>query len=223
MANKEPRASKITSEKFKPYALAIGQMALAWNELHEALGHLFGEALDLKTGHDARIQCAAVWGAITSDRQKRLVLDAAMSWVMPERHQKFPKLTRDVLWLTNRANSLEDRRNNVIHSPLDEATGLAAAIAGLQHGDVYPGGFLNERAGKLGRATTFAGKDLLNEMIVYRDYAQKLADFSDDIFAAWRGKAPTWPEQPALPPLKDKASNPSPHKPPKSPQSPPRS
>jgi hypothetical protein len=215
MAKKQPRASKITSEKFGPYALAIGQMALTWNELHEALGHLFGEALDLKSGHDARIQCAAVWGSVTNDRQKRLMLDAAINWVMPERHKRFPRLAADILWITQRANSLEDRRNNVIHAPLDEATGIVAAMAGLTHGSVFPGGLFNERSGKLMKATVLSGKDLLREMIVYRDCAQMLADFSDDIFAAWRGKASTWPERPDLPSLKDKASKPPTPKAPK--------
>ena len=205
MAIEQSRLPKITSKKFEPYALAIGQMALAWNELHESLGLLFGQALDLKSGRDAGIQCAAVWGSVTSDRQKRLMLDAAINWLGRERHVKYPKL-KDVLWLTDRATSLEDSRNNVIHAPLGEATGIVAALAGLAHGSVFPSGFFNERSEKLGKATVFAGKDLLKEMILYRDYAQMLADFSDDIFAAWRGKTSTWPERPDLPSLKHRVS-----------------
>src|SRR6185312_15033919 len=115
MAEKRPRALAITAEKFAPYALAIGQMALAWNELHEALGVLFAKSLVV--GQERNLQVAAIWGAVTSDRQKRLLLGASINHIGEEEHRKFPRLASDVLYLLERANSLEDRRNNVIHSP----------------------------------------------------------------------------------------------------------
>jgi hypothetical protein len=204
MVESRPRPLAITGVKFEPYALAIGQMALAWNELHEALGALFAQAL--ATGLDRGLQCAAIWGAVTSDRQKRQILDATINYMGEETHKRFPQLATDVLWITERANSLEDRRNNVVHSPLAEVTGeLIAALTGLQMGDVYPGGVLNERALKLSKSTIRVGKDLLVEMIRYRDYAEALASFSDDIFTVWRKPTDAWPDRPALPSLKDKA------------------
>jgi hypothetical protein len=204
MPDRRPRSLAITGAKFEPYARAIGQMALAWNELHEALGALFTQALAV--GIERSFQCAAIWGAVTSDRQKRQILEAAINHVGEEVHRRFPLLASDVLWLTGRANSLEDKRNNVVHAPLAEVTSpLVAGLAGLQMGDVYPGGVLNECALKLSKSTHHIGKDLLEQLHLYRDYAEALASFSDEIFTAWRKPTSAWPEKPSLPQLKDKA------------------
>ena len=204
MSDERPRTLAITEEKFLPYALAVGQMALAWNELHEALGILF--AWSLRTSKDRTLQAIAIWGAVTSDRQKRQLLEASINYLGEESHRQFPQLAADILWLVGRANSLEDKRNNVVHSPLAEITSdLVGALLGLKMGEVFPGGILNERALKLRNSTILVGKDLLNEMIVYRDYAEKLASFSDSILTAWRKPVGSWPERPSLPPLKDRA------------------
>jgi hypothetical protein len=203
MVEGRPRGLAITGEKFQPYALAIGQTALAWNELHEALGVLFAQALGV--GTERRFMAAAIWGAITNDRQKRVVLETAINLIGAEEHSKFPQLANDIIWIIQRSASLEDRRNNVVHSPLAEMTSpLISALTKIPMGEVHPGGVLNERAEKLGKATIYAGKDLLTEIIRYRDYAETLADFSDKILKAWRKPDGTWPERPALPPLKDK-------------------
>src|SRR5690349_235351 len=115
MTEDRPRGLVITEEKFQPFALAIGQMALAWNELHEALWVLFSQALG--QDKDKQFQGLGIWGAITSDRQKRLVLDAAINLIGREKHTEFPQLAADILWVIERSNSLEDKRNNVVHSP----------------------------------------------------------------------------------------------------------
>ncbi|HZL60404.1 MAG TPA: hypothetical protein VFC38_11990 [Stellaceae bacterium] len=204
MTERRQRSLAITGVKFEPYALAIGQMALAWNELHEALGILFTKTL--ASGIESSLLGIAIWGAVTNDRQKRLILGAAINHIGEEAHLQFPQLASDVLWIIDRTHSLEDKRNNVVHSPLAEVTSeLIAVMAGLQMGDVFPGGVLNERALKLSKSTIHVGKNLLTEMNIYRDYAEMLASFSDDIFTAWLTPAGTWPEKPVLPPLKDKA------------------
>lgn len=77
MADRPRPSLAITAPKFEPYALAIGQMALAWNELYEVFGTLFTWAI----AEDPRRnwQCAQIWAAVTSDRQKRMILDAAIN------------------------------------------------------------------------------------------------------------------------------------------------
>jgi hypothetical protein len=150
------------------------------------------------------MKVAASWGAVTSDRQKRLLLEAAINWIGMETHKAFTSLASDILWTIKRANSLEDKRNNVIHSPLDEMMGgLSSGLYGIQAGDIYPGGVFNDRAQKLLSATSKRGRSLLAEMHLYRDYASTLAEFSRDMGKAWRLRTP-WPDKPELPPLKDK-------------------
>lgn len=60
---KRPRAKLVRGERFtdrifKPYVTAIGELALAWNDLHEKLGWLFYLYID--TGDE---QGSRLWNA----------------------------------------------------------------------------------------------------------------------------------------------------------------
>jgi len=196
----------MSTAKLEPYALAIGQTTLAWNELHETLGALFCKVLGGSTDMDHKMQCMAVWGSVSNDRQKRILLEAAVNWMGEKRHKEFPELAPDILYLIGRANSLEDKRNNVIHAPLEEVSSvIVAAMIGKKVGDVYPGGVLNDHALKLANSTIHVGKDLLTEINRYRDYAEYLDLWASAIFQALEKPDGTWPKRPSLPPLKDKA------------------
>jgi hypothetical protein len=59
------RRSKFTSRKFKPYALASGQLNLAWNDLHEVLGEIFVDAMALRHKNvGLRVKLAVSWGVV---------------------------------------------------------------------------------------------------------------------------------------------------------------
>jgi hypothetical protein len=198
------RRSRYTQAKFRPYAKAIGELALAWNDFHEALGALFIQASWHPPGGSAAwFQASAVWGVITSDRQKRTILEAAISGIGKERHLESPKIAEDVIWLVKRGHDLEDKRNNVIHAPLIELTNaLAAALSGEKHGSITPSMALqNTRAIKL-RKSLGTAPNLLREIRFCRDYATALATFARDLSKAWAKQRP-WPKTPRLPPLKD--------------------
>jgi hypothetical protein len=104
---------------YKAHTLAIGQLAIQWNLLHEAMGFLFLSLL--KGGHSN--QYAEVWSSNTSDRSKREMLLAAADgmWIDPDaqeerlRHSVAQGLVKK---LVGAASALEDTRNNAIHAPL---------------------------------------------------------------------------------------------------------
>lgn len=197
------RRSRYTQAKFRPYTKAIGEFALAWNDFHEALGNLFVQAMGGTP--PAGIQISAVWGEITSDRQKRLMLGAAINWIGRDRHLAAPNIAKHVLWLVERGNSLETKRNNVIHSPLGElVNALAAALHGLPLGSITPQSYhFNVRSQNL-RASLGKSRKLLTEIRFYRDYATALAAYARELSEAWTTNR-ALPETPRLPPLKDRA------------------
>jgi hypothetical protein len=115
------RRSKFTSRKFKPYALASGQLNLAWNDLHEVLGEIFVDAMALRHKNvGLRVKLAVSWGVVASDRQRRVLLKATINRIGRAEHQAFPQLAEDVIWIVGRGDSLEEKRNNVIHAPLSQ-------------------------------------------------------------------------------------------------------
>jgi hypothetical protein len=64
------RRHAVTSQVYKPYVMAIGQLALAWNELHESLALLFIELLASGRAYPA----TDIWNAATFDRPKRQLI-----------------------------------------------------------------------------------------------------------------------------------------------------
>jgi hypothetical protein len=115
---------------------------------------------------------------------------------------EFPQFRPDVHWLIGRANSLEDRRNDVLHSTLVEVnTPQIAEVMKVKIGAIVPGsGMMNARAAKLAATTWRNGRPLLSDLRLYRDYASALAHFSRSLLLAWQRRA-RWPERPPLPPL----------------------
>ena len=108
-----------TDKAFLPYVRALGQLALAWNGLHESMAILFCTIMG--GGFVGRF--LAVWHAIKNDRVQRGILLAAV------RTNSAPPLTgfsgesgerliSDIEWLCNRADEVEEARNNALHSPL---------------------------------------------------------------------------------------------------------
>jgi len=66
----EPR---YTAKKFRPYALAIGEATLSWNDLHVELGMLF---VTVSGGGYANYYFE-LWNSLTNDGAKRNILMAA--------------------------------------------------------------------------------------------------------------------------------------------------
>jgi hypothetical protein len=183
------KGDRFTERRFLPYATAIGQVALAWNDLHEAFAMLFCTAL----GGGWIDPLFKVWNSLNGDRAKRDMLRVALLALREEHRVTFPTLRDDLDWLWARANEVATARNNAIHSPLFLTRGAlsqAAREAGVPVPDVLPQIITgNKNALRLELA------DLLDEFrwcrkatLVLRDYTRRI----DRALSTGR----SWPDRP---------------------------
>jgi hypothetical protein len=193
---------RYTEKEFEPIALAIGQAALAWNGLHQALAALFVTV----TATEHHNLGYAIWHSSNLDRAARGMLEASLEEIPLRWPVGFPNAVSEIEWLLKRCNSLEDDRNNLIHAPLvmlggkpkkreNYADKLARALVGEQPMRILPFSILgNKRAAKL------EGKDLLTEYRWCRDTALVLRDYTMSLMAILKINVPgTWPERPREP------------------------
>jgi hypothetical protein len=157
-------------KSFKPHAIAIGQLTIQWNLLHEAMGFVFLAVM--KGEHSS--QYSEVWSSVGSDRAKRDMLKAASEgmWIHPEAHderRRHDAVRMLVTKLIGAAGALEDARNNAVHAPL----AVAANALRADFGAVFPDTSLGNS-----RAKRLLNKDLLIEFRWCRDYAHTLGVFA---------------------------------------------
>jgi|SRR6185437_10891481 len=215
-SSKRPRGSqRYTAQVFRPYVSALGQLALAWNDLQESLASLFWTTMSKGiplAGDKVDFAALFVWHAVKSDRYQKDMLRAAVQRSITDwKRQKFRD---DATWLLDRANELENWRNDAIHSPLfavDRSIyGLTEAAA---REAVAPAWWLqNPRAINLSRR-----QHLLGEFRHCRDTAIVLSDFARSIDGALVNPRRPWPDRPSLPIRKPKKDRQHPQARPKSP------
>jgi hypothetical protein len=178
--------TQYTSAAFRPYALAIGQLAMAWNDLHSRLALLFCSVM----GGGYANQFLAIWHALKADRVQREILLAA---VKKDYNSARPvKFLEDIEWLCKKADEVEEARNNALHSPLwadrrNEGVPVVVPATGLGHV----------------RAQKLLGKDLLVEFRWCRDAAITLRVFAADIDATMSEFPTPWPDRPKWPTRED--------------------
>jgi len=182
---------RFTSNEYKPYVTAIGQLALAWNDLHETLGGLFCTI----AGDVFEENLIAVWHSAQSDRAKRAMLEALVKNLGWKEKRVNPKAEIDLKWLLGELNSLEDIRNNAIHAPLASFSHPSWRLVGVPAG-IAPDDIRGNR-----RASKLKGKNLLREYRYCRDATIILRDFAEQIADAWgyTEPDPSWPKRPSLP------------------------
>lgn len=185
-----PALQRFTEPEFQPYVAAIGQASLAWNDLHEMLAALF----ELVILGGWKNVANSVWHSSNQDRASRAMLKSVLHTIGIRWPRGFPKAEDDIKWLLDRVESLEDQRNDIVHSPLwlMRAPSLAKSL-GIRS-RVLPSVFSGHR-----RAAKLAEKDLLTEFRWVRDTALCLRDYAGDIMATLEGQLSTWPERPKLP------------------------
>jgi hypothetical protein len=120
---KDPRLN-LSRAEFRPYATALGQIALAWNGLLERLAFLFCMVM----GGGQVNHFFATWYAIKNDRAQRDMLLAATKVDIANLSLYCPKLKEDITWLLKRCDEIEEARNDALHSPFV-----------LMHSGVQPG------------------------------------------------------------------------------------
>jgi hypothetical protein len=184
-------SNRFTAKAFRPYAEAIGHVALAWNELHETLGTIFTEV-----GFEGSDKAQAAWQSLIVDRAKREMLKAVLTAMTEFDFLELPKFRDDVIWIIEQAHASEDGRNSAIHTPLllhdhpiwqevDEGSGISSFS--------FRG---NTRAKRLKQ------KDVLVEYRYHRDKFITLQKFADELLH-WRRGTP-WPKRPRLPSRKQR-------------------
>ena len=174
----EPR---YTARKFRPYALAIGEATLSWNDLHEELGMLF---VTVSGGGDAN-KFLKKWHAIRNDGEKRDSLIAAAKMSLNSSLERDQLVLSEVKWILDCVKKLADDRNTITHAPL---TSTPTTSTVFPH--AWPG---NPRALKL------VGLDVLTEYRRLRDTAVLLRDYSGRLGHALTRERPSWPDRPKLP------------------------
>lgn len=192
------------AKPFRPYALAIGQVALAFNHMHEMLGLLFAGVMQ-STG-DVIHQSILVWHSAGLDRPKRQMLRAAIQQPSRDAVGRRPNMVADIKWLLDRADELEEVRNNTIHGPLflmepkpeyaDDTETPPMVMPDILLG--------NPRAQKLVNALHKSG--LLSEFRWCRDTARELTRYSVRMGFGLLDSALPWPNRPTLPIRRPKKS-----------------
>ena len=166
------------NETFQPYAKALGEVALAWNDFNMVLSSVFGTALKIPN----LMVADALWNSLKSDRAQRDML-RALIYLEVMGHNIPTNIRCEVKWVLDKADSLEEARNNALHSPLLSDQG--SVFAWHQLG--------NQRAKKL------ADKDLLKEFGWFYDTAIILRQYTELLGDAIRHPTEPLPERPSLP------------------------
>jgi hypothetical protein len=191
---KPPPPETFKSKAFRPYVIALGQLALAWNELHEYLGYLFTSLMP----EDKCDRAMHVWYSSTQDRAQRQMIRGALAARPDDFDDEFPKAVKDITWLLGQVHALEDARNNAVHSPLFR-------MGKGKEDEIIPFAiFGHSRAIKLAKRP-----DLLAEYCWCRDMALALRDYTVHIDHALTSAGASWPRRPSLPNRGQRKTRPS--------------
>lgn len=179
---------RYSCNNFRPYVIAIGQAALAWNDLHQRLALLFERV----SGAELYGTGLAIWNAAPSDRAAREMLRATLPGVPNRWLRGFPAAQDDIAWLLTEAEKLEDARNNTVHVP------LWMVETNTRGTEILPQFLLGHR-----RANRLLEKDLLTEFRWCRDTALVLRNYAIALRNALTYREPSelfpWPDRPTLP------------------------
>jgi hypothetical protein len=197
-AFKWARRHRFTEREYDPYTKLIGQVLLAWNDLHERLATLFVMAM----GGGYVNRPLAIWHSVRNDVGKRHLLRTAIENLTPKERAVRPKLVDEINWILERADKLEGLRDDSAHTPLSRLSSIRVVAIpidldiGNRLPDVLPDtGFLNPRAMRLDKKA----RDLLVEFRYARERIVVLRDYVIAIDSAWGNARLPWPDRPALP------------------------
>jgi len=185
----QPRFATFAEARYRPYVVAVGQVALAWNDLYKVLAVFFIVLHGETVPSDVPL---AVWNSSKSDRAQREMLAAAAKTflTLPDMLALYPTGAADVKWLADRIGEVEEARNNAVHSPLAvEGRGQRIMVVP----DTSTG---HGRAKNL--EVKMTKRELLAEFRLCRDTACVLRDHAWRMYATLCGEGP-WPDRPQLP------------------------
>jgi hypothetical protein len=194
-------SERYTSAEFKPYVAAIGQIALAWNDLHETLCSLFATLTGVLVD-DGMLEAA--WQSLPSDRAKRGMLKAAIQQMSYDAKKHNPLAQNEMKWFFGQLDRLEEDRNNAIHAPLStfshpswQLLAKALDLPVVRHPGVQPDDVRSNR-----RAANLKNKRLLDEYRCVRDEIIAFREYAEEVESSWNWTEKgndTWPQRPILP------------------------
>ncbi len=163
---------------FQKLALALGRVALSWNDLHISLSSLLSVILRIPN----RLITDTIWYAVKSDRGQRDVLKALNS--SQAIGLNLSKEARaEISWILSRATAIEDLRNDLLHSPFVNSFGNIRPL----------------HLGVHNRAIGLETKNLLAECHWFYTTATMLRDHADKIDEALSRPNATLLKRPKLP------------------------
>jgi hypothetical protein len=201
-AKKSEFEKPFTDKEYRAYALAIGQVALAWNDLHENLGSLFCHLCGIGDGEN---KMQAAWQSLMADRAKRKMLQAAIAELENEEKHRNPKAEEEMKWLFGQLERLEIARNHVIHSPLTSFSHPIWRLFQNRPEGIAPDDIRGNRLALELRKKA----DLLSHYRAIRDEIMLFSEYVEAIEDAWHWgghKRKPWPDRPFQP--KQRPKNP---------------
>jgi hypothetical protein len=187
---------RFSEPHFRPYAVAIGELILAWNDLHERLAGLFAQAM---IGSNVK-QSFGVWHKTRADQAKRNLLKAAITNIPDRDLIKRPTVVKEIAWILEVADKLEGLRDDSVHGPLTASWGILERAIGLSKPIVTPNTYFgNQRAHRLKQ-----NEDILRDFKYAKRRILILRDYVLAIDTAWLNVNMPWPDRPELP---DRNSN----------------
>jgi hypothetical protein len=103
VTKRKRRLQRYTSAEFKPYVVALGQLALAWNDLQESLAALFWTLANPPPQPGDRVNYIPlrIWASIKSDRIQREILRTVINH--SQTNWGRDRMTKDLIWLVDKA------------------------------------------------------------------------------------------------------------------------
>ena len=195
----EDRFDRYAGKGFAPYVSALGQLALAWNDLHEALAGLFWTLMNGPPQEGTVVDRTPIhiWHSLRSDLAQREMLKAAVTHSITDWGENRKEwFKEDVLWVLDKTMDLSHARNDAIHSP------LFLNVFGPGPATLIPLHFtFNPRAIGLAKRN-----DLLGEFRYCRDVAITLHDYARLLDGALVNPQRAWPGRPGMPVRRQKKS-----------------
>ena len=183
----KPPTKRERDALYRPYALAIGNLLLSWNSLHEETGHLFGNILSGNKG----LVAMAAWHVLKNDALQRDMLKSVCEaaphtmFGVTKREGGFARRD-DILWLVDEVNKLRSIRDDAIHAPL-------LFVISPKRTYIAPAEWRGNK-----RAVSLAKRDMMRAFLYCDQRANALRDYASQMHRALsRPEQVPWPGRPA--------------------------
>lgn len=178
------KVAQTASDEFvEKHATKTGHTIRLWNLLQDTMGNIFAE-IALPSNHD---MAYAIWYSQENDRAQRKMLKAAALVEFGDKS----KIYKELKWICDRADSLAEDRNNVVH--VSYSSNLDSTGQFIEYAP-------SSRRGH-SRAEQMKDKDVFAKLDTVQKHCQDLFGYLIHLapIIAFPDQQQTWPERPSLP------------------------